>query len=256
VIAADSVTRIAGGRRIVDGVSASFAPGKLHVVVGANGAGKSTLLKLLSRHLRADEGVVRYGGRDVGEIGLEALAQVRAMLSQSVEIAFPLRVREVVLMGRYPHFTGRPPARDLSVCDEVMRLFDVTALADRDYRSLSGGEQQRVHFARVLAQVWEAGRPRYLFLDEPVTFLDIAHQFDFMRKVRSLLAPDLTVVGVLHDLNLVAQFADRVLMLRDGKVLADGPVDEVLTPENVERGFGITPSILRTDEGRRVLVFL
>jgi iron complex transport system ATP-binding protein len=256
VIAAESVTRIAGGRRIVDGVSATFEPGKLHVIVGANGAGKSTLLKVLSRHLRADEGVVRYGGRDLRDIGLDALALMRAMLSQSVEISFPLSVRDVVLMGRYPHFTGRPPAHDLHICDEVMRFFDVEAFADRDYRSLSGGEQQRVQFARVLAQVWEGGRPRYLFLDEPVTFLDIAHQFDFMRKVRSLLAPDLTVVGVLHDLNLVAQFADRVLMLRDGKVLADGAVDEVLTPANVERGFGITPSVVRTDEGRRVLVFL
>jgi iron complex transport system ATP-binding protein len=256
VIAAESISRVVSGRRIVDGVSATFEPGKLHVVVGANGAGKSTLLRMLSHHLRADHGVVRYAGRDLRDIGLEALARVRAMLSQKVEIGFPLSVRDVVLMGRYPHFSGRPPAHDLHVCDEVMRFFDVTALADRDYRSLSGGEAQRVQFARVLAQVWEPGRTRYLFLDEPVTFLDIAHQFDFMRKVRSLLAPDLVVIAVLHDLNLVAQFADRVLMLRDGKVLADGTVDDVLTPANVERGFGIAPSVVRTDAGQRVLVFL
>jgi iron complex transport system ATP-binding protein len=256
VIAAESLTRVAGGRRIVDGVSASFEPGRLHVVVGANGAGKSTLLRMLSRHLHADHGVVRYGGRDLRDIGLAELALLRAMLSQKVEIGFPISVRDVVLMGRYPHFTGRPPARDLTICDEVMRFFDVTAMADRDYRSLSGGEQQRVQFARVLAQIWEPGRPRCLFLDEPVTFLDIAHQFDFMRKVRSLLAPDLVVIAVLHDLNLVAQFADRVLMLRDGKVLADGAVDEVLTPANVEQGFGITPTVVRTDAGQRVLVFL
>jgi len=255
VIEADSLTRLAGGRRIVDGVSASFGPGKLHVIVGSNGAGKSTLLKLLSRHLRPHGGAVRYGGCDAQELGLDALARMRAMLSQSVEIAFPLSVEDVVLMGRYPHFTGRPSAHDLAICAEVMRFFEVSELAGRDHRSLSGGEQQRVQFARVLAQVWEPGRPRYLFLDEPVTFLDVAHQFDFMRKLRSLLASDLVVVGVLHDLNLVAQFADRVLMLRDGKVLADGPVEGVLTPENVWRGFGIRPSVLRTGPGRTVLVF-
>jgi iron complex transport system ATP-binding protein len=255
VIRVESVTRIAGGRRIVDSVSASFEAGKLNVIVGANGAGKSTLLRMLSRHLSPTEGRVRYGDRELAQIQLPELALLRATLSQSVDIAFPLSVREVVLMGRYPHFTGRPHARELQICDEVMRFFDVTSLAGRDYRSLSGGEQQRVQFARVLAQVWEAKRPRYLFLDEPVTFLDISHQLDFMRKVRSLLAPDLVVVGVLHDLNLVAQFADRVLMLREGKVLADGATEEVLTPPNIERVFGVSPSIVRAEDGRRVLVF-
>jgi iron complex transport system ATP-binding protein len=254
VIVAESVARVAGRRRLVDGISASFEPGKLHVIVGANGAGKSTLLRVLSRQLEASEGRVLYGGRQASDIALDALARVRAILSQSVSIAFPLAVREVVQMGRYPHFTGRPGARDVSICDEVMRFFDVHALADRDYRSLSGGEQQRVQFARVLSQVWDPG-PRYLFLDEPVTFLDVAHQFDFMRKLRSLLAPDLVAVAVLHDLNLVAQFADRVLMLKDGRALVDGSVDEVLAPEHVAACFGIRPEVLRSSSGSKVLVF-
>lgn len=185
------------------------------------------------------------------------MAKVRAVLSQNVDIAFPLRVREVVLMGRYPHVAGKATTHDLDACDNAMDFFDVCGLAERDFLTLSGGERQRVHFARVMAQIWYPPRegPRYLFLDEPLTFLDIKYQFDFMRKVRELVeSQDIVVVGVVHDLNLASHFADRLVLLGDGAVLAHGTAEEVLRPKLIGEAFGIEP-VLHRSEDRLYLFF-
>jgi iron complex transport system ATP-binding protein len=248
----------ANGRQIVDGVELSCGSGQLNLIVGPNGAGKSTLLKLLSGQLRPHAGEIRYGDADLRSITPQRVATIRAVLSQNVQIAFPLRVREVVMMGRYPHFLGRPSAEDERVCAEVMRVFDVADMADRDVLTLSGGEQQRVHFARVLAQIWlpVPGPGRYLFLDEPLTFLDIFHQFQFMKTLQELARrEDLVVAGAVHDLNLAARFADQVLLLHRGKVVAAGAREQVLTPGNIGAAFGLAPTILRSSAGHPFLVF-
>jgi iron complex transport system ATP-binding protein len=258
MIEARGITYAAGNHPILHGVSASFEPGRLHLILGPNGAGKSTLVKVLARLLRPNGGQVLYGGADVAGQSERALAERRAVLSQAVEIAFPLWVHEVVMMGRYPHFTGRPAARDTSVVAEVMRYCDVEGLAERSYPTLSGGEKQRVNFARVLAQIWEP-RPdggRYLFLDEPLTFLDIGHQIDLMRKLRNFgAAPDVTVIGVVHDLALAARFADQLIVLHQGAVLAAGSPAEVMTPEHVRAAFGVEPVSVATPDGRQHLIF-
>ena len=219
----------------------SCAPGKLHLIIGPNGAGKSTLIKLLAGSLRPQTGKVEYEGTDIQQASTADLAKRRAVLSQAVEIAFPLTVREVVLMGRYPHFGGRPGPKDEKITDELMEFFDVTEFHDRNYLTLSGGERQRVNFARVLAQLWPAATDtsptpgcRYLFLDEPLTFLDIRHQIEFMKKVRSFAnAPDVVTVGVVHDLNLAGRFADEILLLDDGHVVASGEPNEILTADHL-----------------------
>jgi iron complex transport system ATP-binding protein len=255
---AEDLAYAAGGREIVSGVSAAFAAGRLHLIVGPNGAGKSTLVKLLARLLPPREGRILYDGADVARARERDLARRRAVLSQAIEIAFPLWVREVVTMGRYPHFAGRPSAKDEAVVAEVMRYCDVADLAERTYSTLSGGERQRVHFARVLAQVWEPNPEggRFLFLDEPLTFLDIGHQLDMLKKLREFAAaPDLTIVGVVHDLALAARFADDLLLLDGGRVLAAGPPEEVMTPAHVRAVFGVEPVVVPTADGRRHLVF-
>ena len=237
----------AGHRVLIDRISACFEPARLHLIIGPNGAGKSTLIRLLARLLRPAEGQVLYDGQDVAQRNELGLARCRAVLSQAVEVAFPLPVRELVLMGRYPHFTARPGAGDSQVCEEVMQFFDVTEMADRSYGTLSGGEKQRVQFARVLAQIWRPldGATRLLFLDEPLTFLDIRHQIDFMQKVREFASQhDVIVIGVVHDLNLAAQFADRLLLLHQGRILADGATGEVLTKEHLRTAFAIAPVLL------------
>jgi len=230
MLQASNVTFSIGQKALISDISLAFEPGKLHLIIGPNGAGKSTLIKILARLLRPQSGNVSYEGVDAKDASEVDLAKRRAVLSQAVEIAFPLSVREVVMMGRYPHFGGRPGPADEQIVDELMQFFDVTEFKDRDYQTLSGGERQRVNFARVLAQLWRLTpsplndtRCRFLFLDEPLTFLDIRHQIDFMKKVRNFTdASDVVTVGVVHDLNLAARFAGQVVLLNEGRVVAKG----------------------------------
>lgn len=259
MLSASNLVFHAGGRTLIDRFSMRFEAGRLHLIIGANGAGKSTLIRLLARLQRPDQGQVMYDGSDVAHSSERDLARRRAVLSQAVDVAFSIPVRELVLMGRYPHFGARPGAADLAICEEVMRFFDVTAMAERSYGTLSGGEKQRVQFARVLAQIWRPldGAARYLFLDEPLTFLDIRHQIDFMEKVRSFASnTDVVVVGVVHDLNLAARFADRLLLIHQGRVLADGSTREVLTAEHLRTAFDVSPVLLTNPAtGHEHLVF-
>lgn len=261
MLEAKNITYSVKGRELISSVSVSFATGKLHIIIGPNGAGKSTLIKILSRSLRPQTGQVIYDGTDVHDANEAALAKRRAVLSQAVEVAFPLSVREVVMMGRYPHFGGRPGPVDDEIVSEMMEYFDVTDFADRDYLTLSGGERQRVNFARVLAQLWRSEHEtdsgsRYLFLDEPLTFLDIRHQIDFLKKIKEFgSAPDVVIVGVVHDLNLAARFADQIVLINDGKLFSSGAAAEVLTAESIENVFGVHPTFVPTASGGNYLVF-
>jgi len=259
MLSANGVTFNAGRRTLIDGVTATFDAGRLHLIVGPNGAGKSTLIKVLARLLHPHSGTVHYDGSDIAGWSERQLACCRAVLSQAVEVAFSIPVRELVMMGRYPHFGARPGANDEHICDEVMHFFEVDIMADRSYGTLSGGEKQRVQFARVLAQIWRPieGSARYLFLDEPLTFLDIRHQIDFMDKVRTFaLQQEVVVVGVVHDLSLAARFADRLLLLHEGRILADGSPDEGLREEHLRTAFQVSPVLLTNPAtGERHVVF-
>jgi len=254
-----NITFRVGSKVLISDISASFAPGGLHLLVGPNGAGKSTLVKVLARLLRPQTGTIEYEGTDVNAASEAELAKRRAVLSQAIEIAFPLTVREVVMMGRYPHFSGRPGPTDERIVDEVMQHFDVTEFERRYYQTLSGGERQRVNFARVLAQLWDDGSVascRHLFLDEPLTFLDIRHQIDFMKRIRSFTAAgNVVTVGVVHDLNLAARFADQILMLSGGRIVANGTPAEVLTTERIEQVFGVQPTMVETQDSGLHLIF-
>jgi iron complex transport system ATP-binding protein len=174
------------------------------------------------------------------------------------------------MMGRYPHFGGRPGPVDEDIADVLMEFFDVMEFRERNYQTLSGGERQRVNFARVLAQIWGAGVDsslipgsasvpspcRYLFLDEPLTFLDIRHQIAFMKKVRGFTnAPDVVTIGVVHDLNLAARFADHIVMLDQGRVVAAGTSSEVLTAEHIRNVFGVEPTLVRGADSGFHLIF-
>jgi iron complex transport system ATP-binding protein len=258
MLTAGNITFRVGSKPLLVDVSASFAPGKLHLIVGPNGAGKSTLIKVLARLLHPQAGKVEYEGVDVAQVSESELARRRAVLSQAVEVAFPLTVRELVMMGRYPHFGGRPGAADEKIVDEVMAHFDVTEFKDRQYQTLSGGERQRVNFARVLTQLWPDGRAgsscRYLFLDEPLTFLDIRHQIDFMKKIRDFAAAnDVVTVGVVHDLNLAARFADHIVLLNEARIFANGTAAEVLTTERIQAVFGVHPTLVQSSSGLHLI---
>jgi iron complex transport system ATP-binding protein len=257
MLVAENISYSIGNKQLLDGVSLALSPGKLNLIIGPNGAGKSTLVKVLSGQLAPQTGTVRYGDKDLAMISVAERARYRSVLSQNTDLAFPLKVQEVVMMGRYPHFTGTPGQKDAEACSLAMALFDISDFADRDYMTLSGGEKQRVHFARVMAQIWypSAVGCRYLFLDEPLTFLDVRYQFEFMRIIKKQLeAPDLVVVGVVHDLNLTAKFADQVTLIHQGRILADGSRNEVLTKENIETAYQLVP-VIRTEGGSMYLFF-
>lgn len=258
MITIEHITYSVGKIVLLENVNAQFAEGQLHLIIGANGAGKSTLLKVLSKQYPTQTGSVKFNNVNAQAISLGELSRFRAVLSQTAELAFPLSVWEVVMMGRYPHFSGTPSKNDDKACEEAMRLFDVWQLAERNYLTLSGGEKQRVQFARVMAQIWYpyGNFSRCLILDEPLTFLDVHYQFGFMHILKEQIKMQhIIVVAVLHDLNLAARFADHVLLIHHGKIIADGTVEQVFTTDIIKTAFSIEPKIIKDPNGERPYLF-
>ena len=245
-----------GGRPIVDHITTAFGPGLLHVIVGPNGSGKSTFLKAFSGEFSPESGTVRYDGMAVLHTDKASLARRRAVMSQLPELSFPLSVDEIVMMGRYPHFSFRPSATDAAICREAMEMLSIAGLSGRDYLTLSGGERQRVQFARALAQIWEppATGSRFLFLDEPVSSLDIHYQHHFLQLIRRLLDEKIVVIAVLHDLNLALQYADRMLFMKEGRIAAAGQAPDIVQPDLIAEVFGIRARLLENPYGRAPVV--
>lgn len=239
-----------GAVEILDDVSLRVAPGEVLALLGPNGAGKSTLLKLFAGEDVPSAGEVRLNGRRLHEWSAAELARRRAVLPQESPLSFPFRVRDVVLLGRMPFLDGRETAADHERSDEALRRAGVAHLSDRIYTQLSGGERQRVHLARVLAQLDEnrEGQARYLLLDEPTASLDLLHQHEVLGTVRALAREGVGVLVVLHDLNLAARYADRLALLKQGRLQALGPPDEILNPANIHEVFGIRGRVERLGE--------
>jgi len=221
-----------GGRALVQDVDLDLRAGEVTVVVGPNGAGKSTLLKLLTGQLRATAGRISYDGEALAAIPPRLLACRRAVMSQNVGMAFPFAVHEVVGLSLADVGRALPRRAALDLVADCLAAADVLHLAARDMQSLSGGEQQRVHFARVLAQL-RAGAAlatrQALFLDEPTASLDLKHQLAVLETARSLAADGVAVLAILHDLNLAAAHADQLVAMHASRVVACGAPRTVLT---------------------------
>lgn len=226
-----------GSRVVLRGVDLALPPGEIVGVLGANGAGKSTLLATLAGELPPAAGTLTLEGQPLPHWRADALARRRAVLPQSPSLAFDLAVREVVAMGLYPH-PHLGPAQAQSLTDEALHLAGLADAPDRRYTQMSGGEQQRVHFARIVAQLLGGqvhGSPGVLLLDEPTASLDPRHQIALLRAVRELVRRHASAaLLILHDVNLAAQWCDRLLLLGKGRVIASGEPPQVLTPAHLE----------------------
>jgi len=235
-LVAENLSYRVAGRAVVHDVSLSLAPGEVVALIGPNGAGKSTLLRLLSGFLRPDTGRCLLDGKALETWSPQALSRQRAVMRQQTQLGFDWPVEAVIGMGRSP-WTSQPEAQIVS---EVIQLTGCQSLAGRQYAALSGGEQQRVQLARALAQLWCDGAPRgWLFLDEPTSALDLFHQQHLLRLLKTLTSNgDLHVCVVLHDLNLAALWADRILLLHNGRIVSQGAPQQVLQADDLARWYG------------------
>lgn len=221
---------------ILSNISLSLHPGELVALIGPNGAGKSTLLRLLTGYLTPDHGECLFEGKPLSHWTPQALSRKRAVMRQQSHPGFDWPVETVVAMGRAPWGTDG----EQQVVRQVMQLTGCESLSGRRFNALSGGEQQRVQLARALAQLWSHDEPQgWLFLDEPTSALDLYHQQHLLRLLRQLtLRGKLHVCAVLHDLNLAALWADRLLLLHQGSLVAQGTAKEVLQSETLRRWYG------------------
>lgn len=226
-----------GRRTILSGISIDLLPGQFHVIIGRNGAGKSTLLKLLCGDITPSAGSIHLWDRPLSAHSPPVLARRRSILAQHTPLAFDYQVLEVVLLGRLPHLGNRAEtSHDMDRAHEALRQAGLEGFGNRSYLNLSGGEQQRVHFARILAQLPDEGPP-LLFLDEPTSSLDLHHQHKVLGIARDIATRGGSVLAVLHDLNLAARYADHLSLLSGGHLLAHGTPADVLTQEYLETAF-------------------
>lgn len=243
-----------GKKKILKGVNLDIKPGQFTAVLGPNGAGKSTLLKIISGETKANTGEVLLNRKTIHTFSNHELSLLRAVLPQHTHLTFPFTVHEVVLLGRLPHRTTK--SDNLPVVYQIMQETDVWHLKDRIYTSLSGGEKQRVQLARIMAQIHSQElHSRYLLLDEPTSSLDMSCQHLILGRAKELCQQNIGVLAILHDLNLAAQYADNLLFLRNGEVLAYGAVEKVLTEEIVEETFSYQVKILHDPDTAKPVVY-
>ncbi|QRM54107.1 ATP-binding cassette domain-containing protein [Sinorhizobium sp. BG8] len=238
----EGVSFSAGGKVLLHPADISFKPGEVSALVGHNGSGKSTLLKLLARQLEPETGTVRFAGEPAGRWNARAFARAVAYLPQDAPAAPGMTARELVACGRYPWHgaLGRFTEKDREKVEEALRLTHVEHLADRLVDTLSGGERQRVWIAMLVAQ-----DSRCLLLDEPTSALDVAHQIEVLGLVRSLShAKGLSVVVVLHDINMAARFCDRIFALKGGRFIAEGEPGELMNAATLAHIYGIDMDVV------------
>jgi iron complex transport system ATP-binding protein len=240
-----------GKKKILQGVSFALRQKEIVGVVGPNGAGKSTLIKLLTKVLAPSSGEILLNGQTIQKMSRLALARQLAVVPQSGDLPSDYRVDDLVMMGRTPHlgFLARESKRDHDLVQRVMQRVDVWQFRDRFASDLSGGEKQRVVLAKALVQ-----EPSFLLLDEPTNHLDLKYQIEVLSLVRQEVRGGLGALVVLHDLNLASRLCDRLLVMQQGSVVAEGRPSEILTETLVASVYGASVSILQEVDKSPVII--
>jgi iron complex transport system ATP-binding protein len=240
---------------LVKDVSLRTTPGEFAVIMGANGAGKSTLLKMIAGSLQPSKGEILFDGKKLRTFSTADLAKKRAVLSQHYQLDFPVTAREIVMMGRYCYFQSQPHRRDEELVDECLQRMDATILANRNYQTLSGGEAQKVQMSRVLAQIGDtsATEQKLLLLDEPVSNLDPRYQHQLLQAAKELCSRHVTVIAVLHDINLALKFGDRICFMKSGAMETILTNPNEISAEVLKKIFDVDATVIDAGTQRRVL---
>ena len=241
-----------GDAILLDDISVKIKKGSIVAVVGPNGSGKTSLTKVTSGEVKASAGRVSVGDRDIQSLSLDERACRLAVLPQESALDFPFTVQEVVQMGRIPQMTSMEINRQ--IVEEVLLEMQLEQLRLRVYPTLSGGEKQRVQIARVLCQVWDVREHACLFLDEPTAALDLSHQIALFNTLARLRNDGITVLVVLHDINLALRYAEQVILLSSGHLLASGAPLDVLNEANLQDAFNVGIEIFATNDARRPFI--
>ncbi|MFT4153666.1 heme ABC transporter ATP-binding protein [Parafilimonas sp.] len=255
MIKAEHIQFSVGRKSILHPMSFEVAQGKLTVLLGPNGAGKSTLLRLLAGEEKASKGNILINNKPLARYTIQQLALQRAVLTQQYAVPLPFSCEEIVMMGRYPHQQYSSRSNDKKIVERCMERMEVTEFASRLFHTLSGGEQQRVQLARVLAQLYHSPAEeendfsnKILLLDEPTASMDYRHQQLCMERAKSLSQQGCTVLAVLHDLNLAARYADNIFLMKDGSLLVQGKSNEALQPSIISEVYETAIDIIQIDD--------
>lgn len=256
MLRAENVSYNIKDKFLVKDVTLGFEKNKFKVIMGQNGAGKSTLLRMLAGSLKPNAGNIFLNDKPLREFSELSLALMRAVLSQHYDITFPISVFDIVLMGRYPHFKNVPAKKDINICNESLELLGMKEFTGREYSTLSGGEAQKVQMSRVLSQIWDSENQRILFLDEPVSNLDLHYQHQILKIAKAHTEKNTLVIAVLHDINLAIQYADEIIFMKHGKIIESIQKFSNLTAEIVKYIFEIDSEIITNPfTGKPVILF-
>ncbi len=242
-----------GENEVLKGINFTLHSNEVVAILGVNGAGKSTLIKCINRILKMNTGSVQIFSKDLQSLNLMELSRHMSYVPQSVRTSFGIDVFEVVLLGRRPHISWRVSPRDQKIVSETIRFLSLEEFAFRRFDQLSGGERQRVIIAKAIAQ-----DANLILMDEPTSDLDLKNQIGTMKSIGQIISQSQqkSALIAIHDINIAAKFADRILLLHEGKIVSNGTPSEVLTSENIAAVFGVTSRILPSngDEPMRILI--
>ncbi|ABK61002.1 MULTISPECIES: ABC transporter ATP-binding protein [Clostridium] len=228
--------------KILDDVNIKIERGKFYSIIGPNGSGKTTLIKNICKILEGKNGHIFINEKDINKMDFNSISKSISVVSQDTNIDFDFSVMDIVLMGRTPYIKAfsTETYQDLNIAKEAMEFLDVWRLKDKNIRSLSGGERQRVLIARAICQNTDI-----ILLDEPISHLDIKYQIELLNKLKSLnINKKITVIAILHDLNLASTYSDYIVLMNKGKIVDSGTSEQVLTKENIKNVYNIKVDIV------------
>tara|TARA_B100000579_G_C22847358_1_gene865245 strand:+ start:932 stop:1720 length:789 start_codon:yes stop_codon:yes gene_type:complete len=235
-------------KTLIDNITFDIDYGEIACVIGPNGSGKSTLIKLITGELKPTTGNIIFQNKKIEDWAPIDLACYRSVLSQSNHLSFPFSVIDIIKMGRYPIKNSTKEQND-EIYRKLIDIFDLNKNINQNYTTLSGGEKQRVQLARVFSQIWSDNEysNKILIIDEPTSFLDINHQYALFEFLKSMNQKGLTILMVLHDLNQAIAYSNKIIMLKEAKLIASDKISEIINTEKLEEVFNIKLKLIKND---------